>query len=263
MATATITLLQEEELSELIRSYPVIYDKREPSHKEKDVITNAWKAIAASCDFVNDEKTAESLFKNLKKRYQKKKAAVKRADKSGTGSAEFEKAKKDFEPYAFLSWIDTYCATRSAKSNIIMKEDMGLASSGGEEIDDEESPVPKKKMKMKNNKMKQKEIDEEKDEEELKIIRDLHSTIKQSAEDKKEESPDEVYGRYIASEVGRFNELEKTMLKHEIEGVLFKYKMLKYKPQQAVAAQDIHTEDPYTVQRPSSLSQLPHLKAVG
>ena len=185
---------------------------------------------------------------------------MKRADKSGTGSAELEKAKKDFEPYAFLSWIDTYCATRTAKSNIMMKEDLGPASSGGEEIDDEESPVPKKKMKMKINKIKQKEMkknDEEKDEEELKIIRDLNSTIKQSSQGKEEESPDEVYGRYIASEVGRFNELEKSMVKHEIEGVLFKYKMLKYKPQQAVAAEDIHTEDPYTVQRPSSLSRLP------
>ena len=182
---------------------------------------------------------------------------MKRADKSGTGSAELEKAKKDFEPYAFLSWIDTYCATRTAKSNIMMKEDLGPASSDGEEIDDEESPVPKKKMKTKNNKMKQKEIDEEKDEEELKIIRDLHLTIKKSSQDKEKESPDEVYGRYIASNEGRFDELEKSMVKHEIEGVLFKYKMLKYKPQQAVAAEDIHTEDPYTVQRPSSLSRLP------
>ena len=72
MATAALMLVQEEELSELIRSFPVIYDKREPSHKEKDVVQNAWKAIVESCDFVNDERTAESLFKNLKKRYIKK-----------------------------------------------------------------------------------------------------------------------------------------------------------------------------------------------
>ena len=87
MATATLTLIQEEELSELIRSYPVIYDKRDPSHKEKDVVANAWKEVVASCDFVHDEKTAEALFKNLKKRYQKKKAAVKKTEKSGTSSA--------------------------------------------------------------------------------------------------------------------------------------------------------------------------------
>ena len=144
--------------------------------------------------------------------------------------AEVEKAKKDIQPYAFFSWIETYCATRTAKSNI-MKEDVSIASSEEEEIDDEVSPIPTKK-KMKNNRMKQREVEEEKDQEELKIIRDLHSTIKQNAQEKENESPDNVYGRYVASEIGQFNELEKSMVKHEVEGVIFKYKMLKYKAHQ-------------------------------
>ena len=52
-------------------------------------------------------KFQESRQRN-KKRYQKKKNALKKAKRSGTGSAIVEKAQKDFEPYNAFSCIDKY-----------------------------------------------------------------------------------------------------------------------------------------------------------
>ena len=42
----------------------------------------------------------------------------KKSKKSGASSAAVEKAKKDLDPYIFLSWIDQYLNPRSTKSNI-------------------------------------------------------------------------------------------------------------------------------------------------
>ena len=42
----------EEELSETVRSFPVLYDKSYKGNKEKDVMKNAWDAVAAALEFI-------------------------------------------------------------------------------------------------------------------------------------------------------------------------------------------------------------------
>ena len=45
---------QEENLWELVRQFPVIFDKSHKGYKEKDAEVNAWNEIANSLDFIHD-----------------------------------------------------------------------------------------------------------------------------------------------------------------------------------------------------------------
>ena len=65
-----------------------------------------------------DENEAKTLFENLKKRYNKKKNIVKKADRSGTSASEKAKAKKIFEPYKYLQWLEQFIVPRPSRSNL-------------------------------------------------------------------------------------------------------------------------------------------------
>ena len=68
-------------MAEAVRQFPVLYDKSDPGHKDKNIIANAWKEVVSTCsEYVADENEAKTLFENLKKRYNKKKNIVKKAD---------------------------------------------------------------------------------------------------------------------------------------------------------------------------------------
>ena len=60
----------EEKLIEVVRRYPVIYDKYEPGHRD-NTVENAWKEVVSLVDFVDDTKQAKAFFQNIKKRYCK------------------------------------------------------------------------------------------------------------------------------------------------------------------------------------------------
>ena len=97
----------EEKLTEVVRMYPVIYDKSEPGHREKNTVENAWKEVVMFVDFVVDTKQAKAFFHNIKKRYCKYRLSLIKADKTGTSLAEKEAAIKSFEPYRYLHLIVT------------------------------------------------------------------------------------------------------------------------------------------------------------
>lgn len=52
----TLSLLEEENLSEAVRNFPVLYDKSHKGYKERDAVRNAWNEVAASLDFVANGK---------------------------------------------------------------------------------------------------------------------------------------------------------------------------------------------------------------
>ena len=54
MAECRLSLIQKENLCEIIHNYPVIFDKSCKGQKERDVITNAWEEIANSLEFISD-----------------------------------------------------------------------------------------------------------------------------------------------------------------------------------------------------------------
>ena len=55
-----------------------------------NVVGNAWKEIVDFLDFADNMEEAKTFFVNLKKRYQKKKAELRRQEKSGTCLAAVE-----------------------------------------------------------------------------------------------------------------------------------------------------------------------------
>ena len=50
----SLTLLEEEILCEKVREFPIIYDKAQKGHKEKDAVTNCWNAMAKDLDFTEN-----------------------------------------------------------------------------------------------------------------------------------------------------------------------------------------------------------------
>ena len=61
----------------------------------------------------------ERLFENLKKRFSKRKNALKRLKRSGAGRNDgVQKAEEELRKYAFLEWINPYVAARDSISNL-------------------------------------------------------------------------------------------------------------------------------------------------
>ena len=102
----------EEKLAEVVRRYPVIYDKSEAGHRDNNIVSNAWKEVIALVDFVNDTKEAKILFQNIRKRYCKYRLNLTKADK--TGSYISQAAMKAFQPYRYLQWLDKFIFFHSA-----------------------------------------------------------------------------------------------------------------------------------------------------
>ena len=61
---------------------------------------------------------AKTLFENLKKRYSKKRSALKKANQSGTSAAVVEKAKIAYDLYNFLMWLEEHIVGRSTMTNV-------------------------------------------------------------------------------------------------------------------------------------------------
>ena len=56
MMTA-LTLQEEEILCEKRKQYPVLFDKQLKGYREKDVVTNAWNAVAKEIEFIGNGKS--------------------------------------------------------------------------------------------------------------------------------------------------------------------------------------------------------------
>ena len=51
-----LNLKEEEMLAEKVKLFPVLYNKQEKGYKEKDVVINAWNAVANELEFVENGK---------------------------------------------------------------------------------------------------------------------------------------------------------------------------------------------------------------
>ena len=61
---------------------------------------------------------AKTLPANLKKRFSKRRTALKKCNKSGTSTREVEKVKKEYEEYKFLFWLEPYIQNRGVTMNV-------------------------------------------------------------------------------------------------------------------------------------------------
>ena len=80
--------------------------------------------------------TAQKLFENLKKRYSKRRQAVLKASKSGSGRSDVAIVNDQLKDYEFLAWINPFIKTRRSKSNFAPLEEASF-SNIGEGINDD------------------------------------------------------------------------------------------------------------------------------
>ena len=50
----SLSIKQEEQLSEKVKEYPVLYDKAAKGYKENDAVNNAWRSVPETLDFAED-----------------------------------------------------------------------------------------------------------------------------------------------------------------------------------------------------------------
>ena len=80
----------------------------------------------------------------LRKRYNKKKNDLKKKNKSGTSTREFQKAERALDDYKFLSWLDNFIYVRESRTNVVQtvvddeEETFITQYSNDEDVDDEE-----------------------------------------------------------------------------------------------------------------------------
>lgn len=104
----------DEILAEAVRKYPVIYDKGKKGHKDRTMVLNAWKAVVQEAG-LEDVATAQRLFGNLKKRFNKRRRNSKGV--SGSGLADVAQAKERLKELHFLAWLEPHVSLRETKSN--------------------------------------------------------------------------------------------------------------------------------------------------
>ena len=57
--------LQEERLCEIIREYPILYDKSLKGYKERDAVSNCWEEIATMVDYLPNGISVKNAFDNF------------------------------------------------------------------------------------------------------------------------------------------------------------------------------------------------------
>ncbi|XP_075538982.1 uncharacterized protein LOC142573258 [Dermacentor variabilis] len=90
------TVFSVELLLDIIKQYPVLYDKSHPRYKEADYKKEIWKKI--SQDLGVTDGIYQAKFKNLKDNFTKTKAKIRDKMKSGAGAKDVPTVKwKHFE----------------------------------------------------------------------------------------------------------------------------------------------------------------------
>ena len=99
-------LFEDESLSNEVQKYLCLYDKGNKGYKERDRRSNAWRRVESELGL--EEGTAEKRFDAIKKRYNRKKNALKSKKNPGSGLKDVEEAENSVKEYSFLSWLDSY-----------------------------------------------------------------------------------------------------------------------------------------------------------
>ena len=133
-----------EQLSELVKMHPCLYNKQEKSFKKEEVKQRAWKEIAKELDLENG-KVVEQLWNNFKKLLSKRRTKLKEVDVSGAAAGPVNKARKALEELNYLSWLFPFEKVCKIKTNL------SLAKEGGEEAFDEDQYEGEQNNKDNNN----------------------------------------------------------------------------------------------------------------
>ena len=182
----------------------------------------------------------KNCFGKIKRRYLAKRVELKKVDKSGTSSLVVGKARKDLNAYSFLFWTDEYLKPRRTKSNV---KDLNLEMSADEEenseaakntpsfqefddqpFDEEQIPdaTQKRKSALQSEKPKRTKNSTL---QYLLILNRINKELKEESETRETRDEESLYGQTVAASIRKLGDMEKCMIKHEINNILFKYQM--------------------------------------
>ena len=190
---------------------------------------------------------AKNCFGKIKRRYLAKRLELRKVDKSGTFSSVVEKARKDLNAYSFLFWIDEYLKPLRTKSNV---KDINLEMSG---IRKRTVKPPKIRLyfknlmtslsmkskflmlhrsenrhsRVKNQRVKNSTLEEK----HLSILNRIDKELKEQSETIETQDEEYFYDQTVAASKRKLGDMEKCMIKHEINNIPFKYQMSLYKAQ--------------------------------
>lgn len=190
-------------------------------------------------------------FEILKKRYSRKRNALRKSSASGAGSSDVSAPTRELEKYAFLAWFNPFIQLRKTKSNFDdssqlnspdnlsaedeLEEDVRYESENEFEAESkrrklhyntESKKQPEKPIKKTTpNNQTQTDIQNA----ELEIMRGMTDAINKIQQPSpalpppEAESLDNLFGKVIAGELKRFPEDVKFQVKHEINNVIYKF----------------------------------------
>jgi len=193
---------------------------------------------------------AQSLFATLKKKYQRKKKNLHDCNRFGTPSDLAAKARKAYQSYFFLTWLDDFYEIRSGRSSIpaestdarqdlpneelseeakeVTKMEIFYDEDENADTDDESQPVSKTSKQGKATEMDQITQQETLIDNtiELSQIKEISHKIPDRTDDK-----EELFARSVSADLRDLPPFERMMAKNEIQNILFKYEMYAYKKQ--------------------------------
>lgn len=192
----------------------------------------------------------------MKKKYSRKKVNYQKASRSGAGEKDIRTAKKDLEEYSFLLWLDDHTRLRKTKSNLgdigesQAEENTQVAEEfyeeetrdSREELEEDEDSDDEMENELKSPTTKRKFVASKKLSNkpkvtahalmgaELDVMKNFSRALKEKSsttvnKDLKQDDDDDLFGKIIAAEVRKFPEAIKFRVKHEINNVIFNYKV--------------------------------------
>ena len=192
----------------------------------------------------------ERLFENLKKRFSKRRTAVKKAKRSGAGRIDAQKAEEELNKYAFLEWsLDVTSGIGGSgvginegfEANDELEEKEQDESDNGEDVDGDdddegiEVKTPKRKREIETKDVKSNPANEIKwkkkrvspDELMLTISKRLNERSETKSKPVSENCDDAetIFGKMVADELRALPKKMKIILKHDIDESIFKYQM--------------------------------------
>ena len=127
-----------EQLSELVKMYPCLYNKQEQDFRKEEVKQRAWEEIAKELDLENG-KVVEQLLNNFKKLISKRRTKLKEVDVSSAVAGLINKSWEALEELNYLSWLSPFVKVRETKSNLSLAKERGEETFDEDQCEDEQN----------------------------------------------------------------------------------------------------------------------------
>ena len=190
----------------------------------------------------------------MKKKHSKKRLNYKISSRSGSGFRDVENDRAELAKYTFMGWLDEFIRPRKTKSNIAFietnkspvlltsrEEESNIEDNSNNQDDDsycdslfdqqtvENSTIETARKKAKKSASLKDKKEGISDSVQIDAMKTMIQFMKTRMEKPKEsETEDDMFGKMTASELKKFPENLKYRLKHDINQVIYNYKLNQY-----------------------------------